>query len=322
MTSRTRRRVLIAAGALIAVPIAAWAQQAARTPVVGYLALDNADEAYGYFRDEMKRLGYVEGRNVEYVFRTAGGVVNNLPGLADELVRRKADVIVTYLFPAMLAAAKASKEIPIVLSGAADPVGTGLVESLARPGGNVTGTSSATAEVAGKSLEAFLGVVPKAKRGAVLANAADLFTSVYMAHVLRAASALSLEVSPVMVRDAGEFDAAVAGMVKRRAEFVIVQPSLQRRTAAQVALKHRLPAIATSGTFADDGGLMSYAANFEEAHRGAALYVDRILKGAKPADLPVQQPTKFDLAINLRTARARGLTVPKAMLARADRVIE
>jgi putative ABC transport system substrate-binding protein len=248
--------------------------------------------------------------------------VTNLPGLAAELVRRKVDVMVTYLFPAMLAATKATKEIPIVLSGAADPVGTGLVQSLARPGGNVTGTSSATAEVAGKTLEALLGVVPRAKRGAVLANAADPFTRVYMEHVARAASALSLEVSPVMVREAGEFEAAVAGMVKRRAEFVVVQPSLQRKAAAQVALKHRLPAIATSGTFADDGGLMSYAANFEEAHRGPAVYVDRILKGAKPADLPVQQPTKFELAINLRTARALGLVVSKEMLARADRVIE
>ncbi len=322
MTSRTRRRVLIAAGALAAAPYVARAKRPAKMPQVAYLALDNPDEAYGYFKDEMRRLGYVEGRNVEYVFRAAGGAVDKLPGLATEIVRRKVDVIVTLLFPAMQAAAKATKEIPIVISGAGDPVGTGLVASLARPGGNITGTSNATVEVAGKSLQTFLGIVPTAKRGAVLANAADPFAGIYVDQLMRAANTLALEFSPTTVREPSEYAAAIAAMVKRRAEFVVVQPSLQRRTAAQIALQHRLPAIATSDTFADDGGLMSYAANYEEAHRGAAAYVDLILKGAKAAELPVRLPTKFDLAINLKTARALGLDVPKAMLARADRVIE
>ena len=164
--------------------------------------------------------------------------------------------------------------------------------------------------------------MPKAKRVTVLANATDPFTPVYMKQVQLAGKSLSLEISPIMVRDASEFGAAFQDMVKRRTDVVMVQPSLQRKAAAELALRHRLPAVASNGAFPGEGGLLSYSANVAEIHRGTAAYVVKILKGAKPGDLPVQQPTKFDLVINLRTARTLGLTIPPSILARADRVIE
>ena len=317
-----RRQVLAAAGAFLTAPLAAWAQQSAKMPIVGFLVLANPEPVFGYFKEGMRKLGYVESRNLQIVFRSAEGKAERLAGLAAELVRLKVDVIVAVLTPAVIAAMQATKQIPIVMSGAGDPVATGLVASLARPGGNVTGTASTATEVAGKNLEYFLGIMPNAKRVGVLANAVDPFTPVYVRQIQLAGASLSLEIAPIMIRDSSEFGAAFRDMVNRRTNVVMVQPSLQRKIAADMALKHRLPAIASNGAFPDEGGLLSFSANVAEIHLGTGAYVDKILKGAKPADLPVQQPTKFELVINLKIAKALGLTIPQSLLLRADRVIE
>ena len=317
-----RRIFLTAACGVLALPGAAWAQQAARTPVIAYFVLANLEPGFGYFKEGLQKLGYVDGGNIQIVVRSADGKAERLPGLAAELVRLKVDVLVAWQTPVVTAAKQATSQIPIVMVGSGDPVGTGLIASLARPGGNITGTAGTTAELGGKLLELTREVLPSAKRVAVLANATDPFTKLFLEQIQTAGRSMALEISPIMIRAGGDLDAAFADMTKRRTDAVIVQPSLPRRLAAEMALKRRLPAVSPTGSFPDDGGLMSYAANTGDLHREAAVYVDKILKGAKPADLPVQQPTKFELVVNLKTAKAIGITIPKSILFRADRVIE
>jgi putative ABC transport system substrate-binding protein len=318
-----RRRVfVILLGGAAAWPLAALAQPRGRNPVIGYLIPANPEPVFGYFKEGLQKLGYVEGRNIHIEFRSAEGKSERLAGLAAELVRLKVDIFVAAQTPAITAAKQATSQIPIVMAGAGDPVGTGLIASLARPGGNITGISATTAELGGKLLELFREVLPSAKRVAVLANATDPFTKPFLEQIQTAGRTMTLEISPTMIREAGEIDAAFPDLVKRRTDVVIVQGSLPRRRAAELALKHRLPAVALNGSFPDEGGLMSYSANVADLHRETAVYVDKILKGAKPADLPVQQPTKFELVVNLKTAKALGITVPQSILARSDRVIE
>ena len=291
-------------------------------PVIGFFVLANPEPAFGYFKEGMRKLGYTEGRDYRIEFRSAEGKSERLAALAAELVHLKVDAIVAFLTPAIIAAARATRQIPIVMSSAGDPVATGVIASLARPGGNVTGTSSSAPEIVGKNLELFLQIKPSAKRVTVLANAEDPFTPVYLRQVQAAGKSLSLEVVPVMIKETAQFGAAFQDMVKRRTDVVVVQPSLQRKAAADLALKQRLPAIASNGAFPGEGGLLSYSANVAEIQIGAAAYVDKILKGAKPADLPVQQPTKFELVINLKTAKMLELKIPQSLLLRTDRVIE
>jgi putative ABC transport system substrate-binding protein len=318
-----RRRVfVILLGGAAAWPLAVLAQPRGRIPVIGYLIPANPEPVFGYFKEGLQKLGYVEGRNIHIEFRSAEGKSERLAGLAAELVRLNVDILVAAQTPAITAAKQATSQIPIVMAGAGDPVGTGLIASLARPGGNITGTSSTTAEVGGKLLELFREVLPSAKRVAVLVNATDPFGKPFLEQLQTAARTIKLEISPTMIRETSELSAAFPDMVKRRTDVVIVQPSLPRKTAAELSLKHRLPAVAPSGAFPDEGGLMSYSATVSDVHRETAVYVDKILKGAKPADLPVQQPTKFELVVNLKTAKALGITIPRTILLRADRVIE
>ena len=317
-----RRDTALALLALGAAPLAARAQQAGKVARIGYLIPANPEPVFGYFKEGLQKLGYVEGRNIQIEFRSAEGKSERLAGLAAELVRLKVDILVAAQTPAITAAKRATSQIPIVMAGAGDPVGTGLIASLSRPGGNITGTSSTTAEVGGKLLELIREVLPSAKRVAVLVNAKDPFGKPFLEQLQTAARTIKLEISPTMIRETLELSAAFPDMVKRRTDVVIVQPSLPRKAAAELSLKHRLPAVAPSGAFPDEGGLMSYSATVSDVHRETAVYVDKILKGAKPADLPVQQPTKFELVINLKTAKALGLSIPQSVLLRADRLIE
>jgi putative ABC transport system substrate-binding protein len=272
---------------------------------------------------QLRNLGYVEGKNLVIESRWAEGINDRLPQLAAELVRIKVDIIVTFQTPAAQAAKQATDRIPIVMAPAGDPVGTGLVASLARPGGNITGFSVATAELAAKVLELIREILPPVKRVAVLANATDSFTKSFLGQIELAGRTLGVEIRTFVVHREEEFDAAFTAMDKARVGAVIIQGSLPHQRAVELALKHRFPsASSTTGGFAEAGGLMSYTASLADVYRGAAIYVDKILKGAKPADLPVQQPTKFELVINLRTAKQIGLKIPPNVLARTDKVIE
>ncbi len=292
-------------------------------PRIGYLILDNLEPSLSHFKEGLQKLDYQEGRNIQIEVRSAEGKQERLAGLAAELVRLKVDVLVATFTPAMLAAKQATREIPIVIAAAGDPVATGLVASLAQPGGNITGTASFATETTGKLLEFIREVLPRARRVAVLVNANDAFSKPFLAQIQSAGEKANIEIMPAMIRDPGDMDKAFPDFVKRRAEFVVVQPSLPRKRAAELAFKHRLPTIAPNAVYAtSDGGLMAYSAIAGDSMRAAAGYVDKILKGAKPADLPVQQPTRFELVINAKTAKTLGLKIPQSLLLRADRVIE
>ncbi len=313
--------MILLGGAALAWPDAAPAQQTKR-PKIGVLIIANPEPFWSLFRGGLRELGYVDGQNIDLHFRSAEGQPHLLPKLAAELVRLNVDIIVASQTPAVTAAKQATSFIPIVMAGAGDPVGTGLIASLARPGGNITGLSGTTAELGGKTLELIREILPSVRRVAVLANAADPFTKPFLEQLLSAGQTMGLKVQPVMVRGAEEFDAAFAEIKGQFADAVIVQPSLLRKRAVELAMQHRLPAISPTRSFAAEGGLMAYAANQTDLFNKAAVFVDKILKGAKPADLPVLQPTRFDLVLNLATAKALGIKIPPALLARADEIIE
>jgi putative ABC transport system substrate-binding protein len=238
------------------------------------------------------------------------------------LVRVKVDIIVTWLTPAAQAARQATRDIPIVMASAANPVETGLVESLARPGGNVTGVAGVGAERAAKTVEILQEMLPSVHRLAAIAFAPDPFSGPFLEQVRRAAAARGTAVELIMIQGPDEFQAAFDAMQKDRPDAVIVQATIATRQAAELALRYRMPAACTRREFVDQGGLMTYAVDDALAYGRAAVFVDKIIRGAKPADLPVEQPTKFELVINLKTAKALGLTIPQALLARADEVIE
>jgi len=314
---------MASAGSLIlAWPFQAVAQQTGR-PTMGVLLVENREPFWSLFSEGLRELGYVEGQNLRVEFRSAGGKLNLLPELAEDLVSLKVDIIIASETPAVQAAKHATKEIPIVMAPSGDPVGTGLVASLSKPGGNVTGLSAATAELAGKSLELIQEILPSVHRVAALADPKNQFTKSFLEQINRAGSLARVDVQTVMVSNsADEFETAFESMANRSIEAIIVQPTLPRARIIELAREYRLVSVSGNRSFADAGGLMSYAGSLADRYRNAAPYVDKILKGAKAADLPVQQPTRFELVINLKTAKAIGLTVPPSLLARADEVIE
>ena len=320
--SGVRRRDLLAVlgGAAALRPFTLRAQQS-KVPTIGVLSVANPEPFFSLFRQALRDRGYINGQNIQMEYRSAAGKPDLLPGLAAELVRLKVDVIVASLTPAVQAAKEATKDIPIVMAPAGAPVETGLIASLARPGGNITGLSATTAELGGKRLELIREMLPTASRVAVLASATDSFSKPFLDETLLAGRILNIQIRSIIVSGGDEFDAAFSTMDRERIDAVIVQGSLPTKLAADLALKHRLPSISTQRWFVEEGGLMSYTAKLAEQYREAALYVDKILKGAKPADLPVAQPTRFELVINMKTANSLGLTVPQALLARADEVI-
>ncbi len=303
---------------------AAWPVVARGQPKrskIGVLFPADPEPIWSLLREALRERGYAEGENIQFELRSADGKPNLLDGLAVDLVRLKVDVIVAAQTPAAQAAKQATTEIPIVMS-AADPVGTGLVTSLARPGGNITGMSSLPPELGGKLLELSRDLLPTTSRVAVLANASDPFTKRFIEEIDLGGRILGIAIQTIMIREASDLDAAFAAAAKGSANTVIVQPSLPRKPIIDQALKYRLPAISPTSFFPREGGLMSYSANLSETYRRIATYVDQILKGAKPADLPVELPTKFELVINMKTAKAIGLSVPSKLLVQADQVIE
>ena len=314
---------------LLAAPLAAEAQAPAKVPRIGFLsARSPTDNPYFIeaFRQGLRELGYVEGQNIAIEYRFAEGRPERLPALAAELVRLKVDVIVTGGPPAPEAAKQATGTIPIVFAVAGDPVAEGLVASLARPGGNITGLASIAPEVVGKQLELLKEVAPKVSRVAVLQNPSNQAHPLRLRQAEGAARALGVQLHIVQARTPPEIDAAFAAMRSQRAGGVLVLRDplflAQRTQIAALAAKSRLPAVYGLREEAEAGGLMAYGANVPLMYRRAATYVDKILKGAKPADLPVEQPTKFELVINLKTAKALGLTIPPSLLQRADEVIQ
>jgi putative ABC transport system substrate-binding protein len=318
-----RRDFTILLGSATAWPLAAQAQQQPLS-IIGVLVLGTPDPRpfLQGIREGLSALGYAEGRNVLLEIRSADGRAGLLPELAAELVGLKVDVIVAFQTPASTAAKAATREIPIVMAPAGDPVGTGLVPSLARPGGNVTGLSAATAEVAGKSVELVREILPAARRLAVLASESDPFTKPFLTEIGRGAQNFGMEMEPILVPSGQALDGAFDALKGRRADALIVQGSLARKEVVDLAIKHRLPLFSSNQILATLGGMVTYAANQADMYRRAAGYVDRILKGAKPTDLPVQLPTKFELIVNLKTAKALGIEVSPMLLARADEVIE
>jgi putative ABC transport system substrate-binding protein len=320
-----RRRDLFAlfGGSAALSPLAGIAQQ--RTvPTVGVLAVGSPGVAdfWRLFREAMQDLGYIEGQSIRYEFRSDEGQVTRLPELAVELVRLKVDVIVTWFTPAAKAAKQATREIPIVMALAGNPVETGLVESLARPGGNITGMAGVAAELAGKSVQLIREMLPSAKGIVALANAPDPFSRPFVEQVRLGGAATGTIIETVMIHDPAEVETAFLEMERHRPDAVIVQPSLPTKRVAELAITHRIPSASVIRGFATDGGLMAFQSKEVELYRQSASYVDKVLKGANPADLPIQQPSKFELIINMRTANAIGLAIPSAFLARADEVIE
>jgi putative ABC transport system substrate-binding protein len=321
---RRRKFITLLGGATVAWPLAARAQQS-KIARIGALYIGTADaESFKReLREGLRELGYVEGQNTEFEFRSAEGQLDRLPGLAAELVRLKVDVIVTLYVPPSLAAKQATHEIPIVAI-VGDPVETGIVSSLARPGGNITGVSLMASALAGKSVELFRDMLPSVRRVGVLGHATNpVFAKAMLDEVLLAGGPTGTEIQPVvMVRGTDEFESALTTFVRERADAVVVQGSLAIKPLTDMAIKYRMPAASTTRAFADIGGLMSFGADGPAAFRHGAKFVQRILQGKQPQDIPIEQPTKFELAINLKTAKAMGLKIPDTFLLRADAVLE
>jgi len=306
----------------------AQAQQAAKVSRIGYLTVaplgSNVDRVEA-FRQGLRELGYVEGKNIVIEWRSGQGKFERRGELAVELVRLKVDVIVTS-GPTMTQAAKeATATIPIVMAYDTDPVGNGFVASLARPGGNITGLSALSAELSGKQLELLKEIVPKLSRVAVFGNSNEPANPKTLKEIELAAGAFRVQVQPLDLLGLKDIENAFQSATQGRADAVLVLPSAiiigHRTQIVKLALKARLPAMYLSSIWVESGGLMSYATSFTDLSRRAATYVDKILRGAKPADLPVEQPRKFELVINLKAANQLGLTIPPNVLARADRVI-
>jgi len=311
-------------------PLSADAQQAGKVHRIGYLGPSSPSlesHLVEAFRQRLRDLGYIEGQNINIDYRWAEGQDDRFPDLAAEVVRLKPDVIVTTGTPGTLAAMRATKTIPIVMTSSGDAVLAGLVASLARPGGNVTGLTILAPELEGKRMELLKEAVPRLSRVAVLWNPANPAVAIFLKQTQIAAEALRLTPQPVVgVRRVDDFEHAFATIASAHphALVVIVDRLLlaHRKRIVDFAANRRLPAMYGYRDYVDAGGLMSYAPSNIELFRGAAVYIDQILKGAKPADLPVEQPTKFELVINLKTAKALGLTIPPSILVRADEIIQ
>jgi len=330
-----RRTFLAGTGAvLLAAPLAAQAQQPTKVSRVGYLSsLSRSDPTYATLRDALlqglREHGYVEGRTITIEWRFAEGSQSRLPTLAAELVRLRVDLLFAEATPSALAAKQATITIPIVFSPIADPIGSGLVATLARPGGNITGLTFMAPELVGKRLELLKETVPGMTRVGVLShpgNPSDATLKSMLAETEVAARASGVQLQRLQAQGPNDLDRAFATMSRERVDGLILLPSAmfssERRRIADLAAKNRLPTMFFFREFVEAGGFVSYGPSFVELWRRAATYVDRILKGAKPADLPVEQPTKFELVINLKTAKALGLTIPPPLLLRADEIIQ
>jgi putative ABC transport system substrate-binding protein len=325
-----RRAFIGTATAILVVPLAAEAQRAGRVPRIGYLGTRSpSDFGLDAFRQGLRELGWVEGQNIVIEYRFAEGRLERLPDLAAELVRLKVDVIMTHSNPGATAAKNATNTIPIVMTVVGDPVGLGLTASLARPGGNATGLSFSVVglEIIGKQLELLKETVLKIRpRVAILSNAASPIQPLAIRDVNVAAQSLRVQLQFLEVRGPDEFDSAFAAMTKERVGALLVVADtmfmFHRTQLADLAARSRLPAAYGWREHVEAGGLMSYGPSLRDLFQRAAVFVDKILKGAKPADLPVEQPTKFELVINLKTAKALGLTISQSLLLRADQTIE
>jgi putative ABC transport system substrate-binding protein len=311
-------------------PLAAEAQQAGKVYRIGYLSTptrESVEHGVQAFLRKLRELGWVEGQNLVIEYRWAEGNVERLPDLAADLVRRKVDVIVAPAGSAALAAKNATSSIPIVMIFPSDPVEIGLVASLSRPGGNITGTTFTPGpEIFGKQLQILKEMVPRASRVAILSNPADPSFALQLKEVEATARSLRIPLQHVEARGSEDFDNAFAAMARERADALVVHATstflAHRARLAELAVKGRLPTVYSFRESVEAGGLMAYSVNMADFVGRSAVYVDKILKGAKPADLPIEQPTKFELIINLKAAKALGITVPQSLLLRADEVIQ
>jgi putative tryptophan/tyrosine transport system substrate-binding protein len=312
-------------GVLLGAPLALAQQPGGELPRVGVLVFTPmAKEVQEGFRQGFRDYGYVEGRNILVDWRSAEGSTDRAHAIASEFVRLKVNVIVAEFTPAVQAAKNATQTIPIVMASAGDPVATGLVASLARPGGNITGLSNIAAELSGKRFELLRDLMPAVTRVGLLIRGDDPLDKTFVAETQMAATKAGIQLQVVSVSKPEQLDRALSRMTNGRVGAVIVPANLPvpAHEIAQSALRHRLPTISLLSQYPESGGLMSYGASLIDIRRQAAGYVDKILKGAKPADLPVERPTRFELVINRRTAQALGLSVPASLLLRTDRVIE
>ena len=314
---------------LLAACFPAEAQQPTRIPRIGYLGTSSLSvnaARHESFRQGLRELGYIEGKSIVIEWRSAEGKLDRLPALAAELVRLKVDVIVTGGQASTRPANEATRTIPIVMAQDPDPVGAGFITSLARPGGNITGLSTLSPEISGKRLELLKETVPRLSRVAVLGTSTTPGNAQALRETELAAGALTVKLQYLDVRGPKDIETAFQAVSKERAEAVLVLPSpalnSQRKHIVDLAIKRRLAAIYYAPEWVEDGGLMTYGVSYTDLYRRAATYVDKILRGAKPADLPVEQPTKFEFIINLKTAKQVGLTIPPNVLVRADKVIK
>jgi putative ABC transport system substrate-binding protein len=324
-----RKFVALLGGVVAASPFAVRAQRGGKIPRVGFMGNSTAAleaNLVGPFREGLREHGYEEGRNVEIVFRWAEGRYELFPVLIAELIAANVDVIVTAGTPAMLAVKKATSTVPVVMAAVGDPVGTGIVHNLARPGGNITGLSAIAPDLEGKRLELLREVVPHLARVGFFLNPANEFHTMSMRQALPAAQALNIKLQPCEVRKSEDLEAAFASIVNEKPDGLLILADRiflhNRQRMMDFATENRLPSVNAYRELVDAGGLMSYGPSYEDMHRRAADYVDRILKGAQPGDLPIEQPTRFTLIVNLKAARALGLEVPPTLVARADDVIE
>ncbi len=326
---KRREFIMLLAGAAAAWPLAARAQQAGKIPRVGFMGNSTAAleaNLVGPFRDGLRELGYQEGRNIVIEYRWAEGNYERFPALVAELLAVPVDVIVTAGTPATLAVKKATSRVPLVMIAVGDPVGTGIVPTLARPGGNITGLSSIAPDLEGKRLELLREVIPKLSHVTLFLNPLNPFHAVSVRQAFAATQALGIRLQALEVRTSGELDGAFAAIVRSKPDALLILADRvflhNRKRMMDFATEQRLPSVNAYREVVEAGGLMSYGPSYEDMHRRAADYVDKILKGAKPGDLPVEQPTKFTLILNLKAARALAIDVPPMLLARADEVIE
>ena len=326
-----RRAFVTGLGALLAAPPAAEAQQTPTIPHIGVLLPTSRSDPrtaqfLDAFRDGLRALGYAEGQNIATEIRFAEEQWERLPALVADLIRAKVDVIVTYTTPAAQAAKRATTTIPIVIAAVSDPIAAGLVVSLPHPGGNITGLSQMIPELVAKQLEILKEAAPNVSRVALLENPANPGTAPQVRHARDAAGALGMHVQLLEARGPSDIENALATIPSERAAALVVLIDSMlidhRRRIVDLAARRRLPTVSGTREIVEAGGLMSYGPSIRDMFRRAAAYVDKILKGAKPADLPVEQPTKFEFVINLKTAKALGLTIPPSLLLRADQVIE
>jgi putative ABC transport system substrate-binding protein len=323
-----RRRQFLATigGAAVFLPLAGYAQKTGRNPRIGYLSPAHLPQLLQALHDGLRELGFIEGQNIVLDYRFAAGQLKTLDELAAELVRLEPDVIVTVASGAALAAKRATTTIPIVMATVGEPVGIGLVASLARPGGNITGVTLYGSELARKRLELLKEAIPGVRRIALLGNAANPFSAFSWNEVQPAGPALGLELRLFNISNLGEFPTTFAAIKQSGSDALLVFSdalfNAARREIIELAAHDRLPTMFEAGEFAEDGGLMAYGPNIAEMTRRSASLIVKIIKGANPGDLPIEQPTTFELTVNVQTGKALGITIPASILLRADKVIE